>query len=112
VETLSEKAFEARAFPELKTLVEALDAFTDEFFAELAGDVLTIDFDDDTRYVINSHMAARQIWLAAARSAWHFDAHADGRWLDRRTGAELWTTVRDLLTKKLGHPVSFERPKR
>lgn len=109
METLSEKDFAARAFPELAALVEAFDAFTDELFAELAGDVITIEFSDETRYVINSHMAARQIWLAAERSAWHFDPHAGGRWLDRRTGAELWATVRELLEKKLGHPVAFER---
>jgi len=112
VETLSEKAFESRAFPELAALVEAFDAFTDELFAELAGDVITIEFNDESRYVINSHVAARQIWLAAERSAWHFDAHADGRWLDRRSGGELWGTVGELLAKKLGHPVTFARPDR
>jgi CyaY protein len=110
VETLSEKAFEARAYPELAALVKAFDAFNDELFAELAGDVLTIEFDDEARYVINSHLAARQIWLAADRSAWHFDAQPDGRWLDRRTGSELWATISELLTKKLGRPVAFTRP--
>lgn len=112
METLSEKAFEARAFPELAALVEAFDAFTDELFAELAGDVITIEFNDESRYVINSHVAARQIWLAAERSAWHFDPHADGRWLDRRSGSELWETVASLLAKKLGRPVTFIRPAR
>lgn len=107
VETLSEKAYEARAFPELEALVQAFDAFPDELFAELAGDVLTVEFPDQSRYVINSHLAARQIWLAAERSAWHFDPHPEGRWLDRRTGAELWATVEQLLGTKLGRPVTF-----
>ena len=49
--------------------------------AALPGDVLTIEFSDDARYVINSHVAARQIWLAAERNAWHFDVQPDGRWL-------------------------------
>jgi CyaY protein len=109
VESISEKAYEARAFPELAALVDALDAFPDELFAELAGDVLTIEFGDQSRYVINSHLAARQIWLAAERSAWHFDPDPRGPWLDRRTGAELWATVEQLLTKKLGRPVSFRK---
>jgi CyaY protein len=111
VESISEKAYTARAFPELAALVEAFDAFTDELFAELAGDVLTIEFPDQGRYVINSHLAARQIWLAAERSAWHFDPDAQGGWLDRRTGAELWATVELLLTKKLGRPVTFQKPR-
>jgi CyaY protein len=110
VESISEKAYEARAFPELSALVDAFDAFPDELFAELAGDVLNIEFPDQTRYVINSHLAARQIWLAAERSAWHFDPVPEGRWLDPRTGAELWATIEQLLTKKLGRPVTFRKP--
>lgn len=111
MDTTSEKAYQARAFPELALLVEALDLFADELFAELAGDVLTIEFPDQVRYVLNSHLAARQIWLAAERSAWHFDYDDDrGRWIDRRTGAELWAKVQELLTQKLARPVTFERP--
>jgi CyaY protein len=109
VESISEKAYGARAFPELSALVDALDALSDELFAELAGDVLTIEFEDQTRYVVNSHLAARQIWLAAERSAWHFDVNAEGRWLDRRTGAELWAKLQELLTQKLGRPISLQR---
>jgi CyaY protein len=109
VESISEKAYGALAFPELSALVAAFDAFNDELFAELGGDVLTIEFDDHTRYVINSHLAARQIWLAAERNAWHFDPDPSGRWLDRRTGSELWATVEQLLTKKLGRPVTFQK---
>jgi CyaY protein len=112
VEAISEKAYQERAFPELAALVEALDAFPDELFAELAGDVLTVEFNDQTRYVINSHLAARQIWLAAERSAWHFDCSADGRWVDRKSGAELWPKLAELLGKKLGRAVSLTRPGR
>lgn len=110
MDTISEKAYQARAFPELSLLVEALDVFSDELFAELGGDVLTIEFTDQVRYVINSHLAARQLWLAAERSAWHFDYdEARGQWIDRRTGAELWAKVQELLARKLSRPVRFER---
>lgn len=109
METISEKAYQDRAFPELAALVEALDAFPDELFAELAGDVISVEFNDQTRYVINSHLAARQIWLAAERSAWHFDPTPDGRWVDRKTAAELWPTVASLLGKKLGRSVTLAR---
>jgi CyaY protein len=110
VAAISEKDYEARAYPELAALVDALDAFPDELFAELAGDVLTIEFDDRSRYVINSHLAARQIWLAAERSAWHFDPDPTNRWVDRKSGAELWAKVGELIANKLGRPVTFERP--
>jgi CyaY protein len=109
VDGISEKAYEARAFPELTALVDALDAFPDDLFAELGGDVLTIEFNDQSRYVINSHLAARQIWLAAERSAWHFDPDPEGRWVDRKSGAELWGKLQELLGKKIGRPVALQR---
>lgn len=111
MDSLSEKDYQTRAFPELSRLVDALDAFSDELFAELAGDVLTIEFPDHVRYVINSHLAARQIWLAAERSAWHFDyVEARGMWLDRRTQVELWGQLEEILGRKLGHAVTLARP--
>jgi CyaY protein len=111
VTTLSEQEYQALAFPVLGALVEALDEHPDEVFAELAGDVLTIEFEDQTRYVVNSHAAARQIWLAAERSAWHFDYRQDvARWVDRKSDAELWSTLEELVSKKLGRPAPLRRP--
>lgn len=107
----SEKDYEAVAFPELRALVDALDEYPDEVFAELSGDVLTVEFDDRTRYVVNSHLAARQIWLAAERSAWHFDYDAERRaWVDRKHGAELWETLSQAVSQKLSRPVRLSRP--
>lgn len=109
---ISEQDYRARAFPELSALVAALDAFPDELFAELEGDVLNIEFEDRTKYVVNSHAAARQIWLAAERSAWHFDyVEERGCWLDSKTGQiELWSQLEQLIGRKLGRPVSLQRP--
>jgi CyaY protein len=109
VTELSEKEFRARAFPELAALVAALDELT-ELTAELAGDVLTIEFEDQKVYVVNTQLAARQIWLAAERRAWHFDYAADrDGWVDKKTSAELWPTLQGLLEAKLGHPVTLPR---
>jgi len=111
VSTPSEKEYQAWAFPELRALIDALDAFPDDLFAELAGDVLTVEFNDQTRYVLNSHLAARQIWLAAERSAWHFDYDVPaGAWIDRKSKAELWSTLAALLGRKLGRTLMLERP--
>jgi CyaY protein len=72
---------------------------------QLGGDVLTIGFADGTRFVINAHSAAKQIWMAAGTTAWHFD-HEDGRWVARRTGDELMATVAQVVGGKLGTRVA------
>ncbi len=73
---------------------------------QLAGDVLTLAFGDGTRYVINAHSAALQVWMAAERSAWHFD-YDDGRWVAHKTGDELMATVARVVGEKLRIDVSL-----
>jgi len=108
---ISEAEYETRAAPELKQLLDAIDAIeTDELEAELESDILTLEFSDDTRYVINSHRAARQIWMAAERSAWHFDWEpARQAWIASKTGDELWQALATVIGKKLGQPVELNR---
>jgi CyaY protein len=107
--TLSEDEYEARALPELRALVEAFDSLdADTLEAELANDILTLEFTDGARYVVNSHRAARQIWMAADRNAWHFDWSADkNAWIAQKTGDELWTTLSRVVGDKLGKRVSL-----
>jgi CyaY protein len=113
VDRISEHDYQALALPELSALVAALDAHAEGLFAELGGDVLIIEFEDRTRYIVNSHLAARQIWLAAERSAWHFDyVPARSSWLDTKTEVELWAVLEQLLSRKLGRPVPLVRPAR
>src|SRR5262245_56113905 len=106
--TLSEREFEKIADEELKKSSKALDEMH-ELEADLQMGVLTIAFSDGTRYVVNSHRAAKQIWGAAERTAWHFDPTADGRWVAAKNGDELWSTVTRVLASKLGHPVELAR---
>lgn len=107
---ISENDFDAAAFPELKALVDAVDEFPDGLIAELAGDVLTLEFDDGDRYIVNSHRSARQIWLAASLRAWHFDYAAESKtWIDPKTSGELWAVLSELITKKLNQPIELVR---
>jgi CyaY protein len=110
VPELGEVEYERRAAPELQALLDALDRICEEVEAELASGVLTLEFGDATRYVVNSQRAARQIWRAAERSAWHFDWHEQrAAWVSTRSGEELWETLGRLLAKKLGRPVDLCR---
>jgi CyaY protein len=104
---LDEAEYEARALPELRALVDALDALdSDALEAELANDILTLEFADGARYVVNSHRAARQIWMAADRTAWHFDWSSDkSAWIAHKTGDELWSTLGRVVGDKLGKPI-------
>lgn len=109
--SISEQDYEARAYPELRALIAALDELElSGVECELSSDILTIELPGGARYVVNSHRAARQIWMAAERNAWHFDWDGErSAWIAKKTGDELWGTLSRVLSKKLGTPVSLAR---
>ena len=109
-ETLTEQAFEPLADQALHRLEGAL-ADLDGVEVSLEMGILTLEFPDGARYVINSHRAARQIWMAAEHNAWHFDYQpALGTWIAAKSGDELQATIAAVTSRKLGRPVSLGTP--
>lgn len=100
--TTEEAAFDIAAERTLRALEIALNE-VDEVDADLESGILTIEFRDGARFVINSHRAARQIWMAAFASAWHFDWDvATAKWTASKSGEELWGCVSEQVGRKLG----------
>lgn len=75
---------------------------------DLAGDVLTLEFSDGGKFIINAHSAAGQIWMAANKDAWHFDYdEASDRWVAPKNGDELMATVARTVGERLGQAISL-----
>ena len=121
-EALDESLFDRIADDELRSLERALDQLDpDECEIENAAGVLTLSFADGAKVVVNSHRAARQVWMAAylpgARNAWHFSparATDGGDGWSWRTpsppagGAdELRAALADIIKGQLGRAVSW-----
>ncbi|MBI5431419.1 MAG: iron donor protein CyaY [Planctomycetes bacterium] len=80
----------------------------DELDYSTTDGVITIEFADRTRYVLNRQTAASQMWLAAGARAWHYswDA-AKSEWLDDRDGHRLLENVARVVSTKLGRDVKL-----
>ncbi|HWE23589.1 MAG TPA: iron donor protein CyaY [Myxococcales bacterium] len=106
---MDDKEFEQLAYDELERIEEALGSL-DGVDIDLADGILTLEFDEGPKVVINSHSAARQIWVAANLAAAHFSYDAKtSRWFDSKTGQELWDRLDSILADRLGHPVRLSR---
>jgi len=106
---MDDKRFERLAYDELGRVEQAVGAL-DGVDADLADGILTLEFDEGPKVVVNSHSAARQIWLAANLAAAHFSPdEKTGRWFDSKTGEELWDRLQTILAERLGHPVKLRR---
>lgn len=102
---MDEATFDKLAGDELKLLDQKLGEL-DEAEVDSTGDVITLEFADGAKYVINSHRAARQIWLSAEMRASHYSWQAGSRrWLDDKTGEDLYARIEGVLSARLGRPV-------
>jgi iron-sulfur cluster assembly protein CyaY len=100
---MEEAAFDHAAREELRHLEDAFaDVDPDQIEVSTSDGVLRLDLRDGTKIVINSHRAARQIWMAAIASAWHFDPAPDGTWVASKSGDELRATVTRLVRERIG----------
>lgn len=105
---MDEASFDSAARDELHQLEDAFaNIDPDDVEVSVSDGVLRLDLRDGTRIVINSHRAARQIWMAAVASAWHFDPVGDGTWKASKTGEVLRPTLARLLHERIGLSVAL-----
>jgi CyaY protein len=107
---MDDAAFDRLGRAELADIEERLtDVDPDEVEITSSDGVLTLTLRDGVRVVVNTHRAARQIWMAAVASAWHFDppaAGGDGPWRTP-SGQELRATLRDVIRERIGLTVDL-----
>jgi CyaY protein len=110
---MDDAEFDRIARDELHHLEDALsEVDPDECEVTSSEGVLKLDLRDGTRIVINSHRAARQIWMAAISTAWHFDPvvgdeHGASTWRAAKTNEDLRPTLARLLRERIGLAVAL-----
>jgi len=103
---MDEREFDLIAETTLLRLEICLSELDDTLEVELSMGVLSIEFESGKKFVINSHRAARQIWMSANATAWHFDYNGKS-WIASKTDEELFTMVNQQLGHELGKSVSI-----
>lgn len=104
--TMTERDFDAAADEALHRLEAAFEP-VDDVEVDLESGILTLEFHDGTKFIVNSHRAARQIWMAAERTAWHFDPTEGGGWVAAKSGDELWSALSGVVSRKLGRAITL-----
>jgi CyaY protein len=103
---IEESAFIALTDRVLDTIGTALDAAESDLDWSENDGVLTIEFADGSRVIVNRHVPNRELWVAAKSGGFHFRAEG-GAWRDTRSGEELGTALERLLRTQGGVAVQF-----
>ena len=104
---MSDQAFQSAAEATLDAIEAAVERAADaglDVEIERQGNVITLTFVDDSKVVVNSHSAAQEIWVAARSGGFHYRLR-DGRWIDGRSGDELYAALSRVVSQQGGRPV-------
>ncbi|MFN7643480.1 MAG: iron donor protein CyaY [Burkholderiales bacterium] len=101
---MSDQAFQRDAEAALDAIEAAMERAADgdlDVDVERQGNVITMTFEDDSKVIVNSHSAAQEIWVAARSGGFHYRL-TDGRWIDGRSGDELFAALSRLVSQQGG----------
>ena len=70
------------------------------------GGLLTLEFENRTKLIINRQQPLHQIWLATLENGHHYDYQA-GLWIDDRSGDEFLTFLSAAIFKQSKEKVAF-----
>ncbi len=104
---IPESAFRTLVGDTLRTLFEQIDDLeTDDIDPRISDGVVDTRFEDGSAVVLSQQVPARELWLSANWTAWHFRM-VDGRWLERDSGEEMLPLLSGIFEEKLGFRVQF-----
>ena len=98
---IDESAFIALTDRVLDTIGAALDASESDLDWSENDGVLTIEFADGSRVIVNRHVPNRELWVAAKSGGFHFRAEG-GAWRDTKSGDELGAALEQVLQAQGG----------
>lgn len=112
---MEEREFIELADAELARIELALesaisDSDADWDFELKPGGIIELDFGGGGKVIINRHVAAREIWVAAKSGGFHFKPPAGdlGVWQDTRSGEGLWSGLARCISEQLGEAVALK----
>ena len=89
---MTENEFFTLAEAALSRIENAIDTSGADIDIERSGNVLTLEFDNGSKIIINLQAAMHEIWIAAKAGGFHYQ-YQDGAWRDSRNNTELFAAL-------------------
>lgn len=101
--------FSKRSAACIESVISWIEDFDpDELDYETTDGVVTLEFADGKKFVLNRQAGNNQMWFAAGVRAFHYDWNADTeRWCDDRDGHDLHEKIAEVVSEKLGRTVTI-----
>jgi len=104
---MNDSEFHALVDEQLERIEEAVEESGADIDFEINGGVLTLEFTDRSKIIINRQEPLHQLWVATRFGGFHFD-YREGKWFDDRSGDELMAFLSDAVSRQSGEQVQLD----
>jgi CyaY protein len=103
---MTDSDYLTRAEAVLAAIERAADDLDADVEIERSGNVLTLEFENGSKIIVNLQPPMQEIWIAAKAGGFHFK-FVEGRWIDTRNAREFFESLSDYATQQAGESVHF-----
>ena len=98
---MNESEFEQRVTETLLHIEQAVENGGADIEFENVGGILTLEFANGSKIILNKQGAAKQLWVAAKSGGFHY-GYRDGRWIIDQSGKELISELSHFILEQSG----------
>ena len=88
----------------LEQLEELLDSCDTDIDYDTVSDILTIEFANGSKIIVNYQSANGQLWLAARSGGFHYN-HDGSSWTNERSGEDFFSELSRLASEQAGEEI-------
>ena len=103
---MNESEFDKKATDTLLIIEQAIEESGADIDFEAAGGILTLEFANGSKIIINKQGAVKQIWVAAKSGGYHY-GFVDGQWINDQGGGELLSELSRFIREQSGEDVTL-----
>lgn len=107
---MNEADYHRKASETLHAIETAVEHCGADIDFEMSNDILTLEFTNGSKIIINKQGAAHQLWVAARSGGFHYnyDATIPG-WRNDQSGVELFAELSALVSSQAGEEIHLAR---
>lgn len=84
----------------------ALEACDTDIDTETAAGILTLEFDNGSKIILNRQGPTQEIWVAAKSGGYHYRLE-NGAWRNTRDGSELFASLSAYISQQAGQEIQL-----
>lgn len=103
---MTDTEFHREAEAMMARIEAAIEASGADIECENTGDVLTLEFANGSKIIVNKQTPAHELWVAARSGGYHY-ALRDGQWRNTQTQADMLAELARFASSQAGAPLAF-----